>query len=205
MLDYLGKLLGLKPGQLKVSSRIILLLLLGLALILAGTLFNRPKPSSSEPTASDTPQTVTVAGALDDPKGYAEYEKYLNAELERVLSLIDGAGRVTVSVTLESGPRYDYAMNENTTERNTEEKDKSGGSRLITEIVRSLQMVLTRQGTGPEKPVLRQIERPVVRGVLVVAPGAADSRVRARLTEAVQTFLSIPAHRVQVVPKSNGG
>ncbi|MHB0887038.1 MAG: hypothetical protein ACYC41_14310, partial [Bacillota bacterium] len=94
MLDYLGKLLGLKPGQLKVSSRIILLLLLGLALILAGTLFNRPKPSSSEPTASDTPQTVTVAGALDDPKGYAEYEKYLNAELERVLSLIDGAGRV---------------------------------------------------------------------------------------------------------------
>lgn len=204
MLDHLGKLLGLKPGQLKVSTRLVLLLLLGLALILAGGLINRPK-ASIQPAATDTPQSLGVAAPDLEPKGYAEYERHLNTELERVLSLIDGAGRVTVSVTLESGPRYRYAQNEDTTERKTEEKDKAGGSRVITEIVRKLQLVLTRQGTGLEKPVLQEVGRPAVRGVLVVAPGAADSRVRARLTEAVQTFLNVPAHRVQVVLKTNGG
>lgn len=203
-MNYLGKFLGLKPGQLKISARLILLLLLGLALIVAGSFLNRPT-TTDEPAASDTPQAVTVGGSAGEPQGYADYEKYLNAELERVLSLIDGAGRVTVSVTLEAGPRYDYAVNENTTERKTEETDKAGASRVINEIIRSLQMVLTRQGSSLEKPVLEQIERPVVRGVLVVAPGAGDSRVRARLTEAVQTFLNIPAYRVQVVPKTNGG
>jgi stage III sporulation protein AG len=204
LLDAIGRLLGLKPGQIKVSARLLLLLLLGLALIVAGGIFGRPK-AKTEPTAADAPPTVSVAVGDNDPRGYAESEKALAVEMERVLSQIQGAGRVTVIVTLESGPEYRYAQNEDTTERKTEEKDKGGGSRIITEIVRSLQLVLTRQGTGPEKPVVEAIDRPAVRGVVVVAPGAADSRVRASLIEAVQTYLGLPAFRIQVVPKSTGG
>ena len=204
MLDQLGRLLGLKRGQLKISVRLIFLLLLGLALLLAGSLFNRPKPAGRS-SVTDAQQSVPAATTELGPQGYADYEKSLDAELERILSLVEGAGRVTVSVTLESGPRYRYAENENTTERRTDEKDKAGGVRTITEIIRNLQMVLTRQGNGPEKPVLEEVQRPVVRGVLVVAPGASDSRVRARLTEAVRTYLNLPACRVTVVPKTNGG
>jgi len=134
-----------------------------------------------------------------------EYQKSLQTDLERILSQVAGAGRVSVNVTLDGGPSYLYGENETVTEKKTDEKDRNGGTRLIDEVSRVVQMVILHQGSGGDKPVVVQVKRPQVTGVLVVADGAADSRVRARLIEAVSTLLDLPTYRVVVVPRSTGG
>ena len=42
-------------------------------------------------------------------------------------------------------------------------------------------------------------QAPRLAGVLVAAPGSADSGVKRELARATQTLLGVPAHRVMVV------
>ena len=52
-------------------------------------------------------------------------------------------GSVSVTVTLENGPQYIYAVNENINESKIEEKNDSGGHRITTKTTNSDQMVRT--------------------------------------------------------------
>ncbi|HAU31614.1 MAG TPA: hypothetical protein DCW46_04990, partial [Desulfotomaculum sp.] len=94
-----------------------------------------------------------------------------------------------------------YAVNTNSSKKTTEEKDQVGGARSITEYTDSGQLVFTRNGQE-ETPVVEQTESSRVAGVLVVAQGAKDPEIKARLFEAVQVALGIEPQKVLVLPKS---
>lgn len=56
---------------------------------------------------------------------------------------------------------------------------------------------------GTETIVLTEIE-PTVRGVIVIAEGAADVSVRVKLSNAVMTVLGISADRIEVFEMKRG-
>ncbi|MGB9661659.1 MAG: hypothetical protein ACPL5F_06510 [Moorellaceae bacterium] len=125
----------------------------------------------------------------------------LESELEAILEQVEGAGAVKVSVSLAATPVKEYATNTKATKRNTEEKDKTGGSRVTTETNEDGQLVLARSNTlQGEEPVVVRESKPQIQGVVVVAEGGSDPVVRARLTEAVQTLWALAPHQVQVLP-----
>jgi stage III sporulation protein AG len=126
-----------------------------------------------------------------------DYQFQLQRELENILARIEGAGRVTVFLTLEDEAEVIYARNEEVSRRTTNEEDSQGGVRQQLEYDSRGQLVFVQTG-GQEEPVVVKVIKPRVRGVLVVAEGAGNSLVRERLTHAVQGALDLPAYKITV-------
>lgn len=194
---------NLKAPQLKSSVWLLFLAVAGVALILLGSLVGRTgrQPSGNALAVSDT---VDVAAPLRQSTGgnatLSALERELAGELERILSRVTGAGRVTASVSLTASPRLEYSANVQTTERTTEETDKQGGTRTISEkTVNSQPVILRGSGAGDDQLSVVSTRRAEISGVLVVSEGAGDSRVRDQLTRACMTLLDLPAHRIKVV------
>jgi len=126
----------------------------------------------------------------------------IEQRLENILSQIKGVGEVNVTVFLASGPKYDYALNVSTIEKQIDEKDQNGGLRTTTEVTEDGQLVIVRSDrTGGEEPVVAQEYKPDIQGVLVVAEGADNSKVKANLLAAVTTILDLESHKVNIQSK----
>lgn len=175
-----------------LSPRLVLLGLVGLFLLTAGSLFD----SLPERKAAPAPQE-----AARSPAAVARsYEEALEGKLANLLSQVKGAGAVAVSITLDSGSSQEFAKNLTKENRVIQERDNGGGLRTTTETKENEQVLLSREN-GVDRPVMVREIKPAVKGVLVIAEGAGDSAVKANLTRAVEAGLGVPAYRITVLPQ----
>lgn len=159
--------------------------------------------SGSGRPGSTAAQGTPVGAAAPSPgagSGPRQYEQALAAELESLLSRVQGAGRVAVSLTLASGPGQVLGYNTTSDTRETEERDPGGSTRMVREATTSQQPVVLRDGTAGERALVREETRPEVTGVLVLSEGAGSAEVRLHLVRAVQALFRLPAHRITVLP-----
>lgn len=185
----------------KAPLNLIALGALGIVLLLAASMMSagRNKPSQAPQ------QTQAIEATLsEEALSLSRYQSKLAQEAERVLGQIRGSGRVVVSLTLAGTPENILAGNRQLTTRRTEERDQSGITRVTEEQTDSSQPVIARQTTTGDRPVITSTTAAKVEGVLVVASGAQDPRVRAEIFRAVQVLFSVPAHRVTVLPMKAG-
>lgn len=166
------------------------ILLIGVSLFGSGQIGTQSKEPVMRPAEAETIKTEIE-----------RTEQALERRLQAILSQIEGAGQVDVSVFLASGTRYEYAINVNTNKRVIDEKDQGGGVRLTTEDNSSDQYVLIRGNQTQEQPVVIQERSPSIQGVLIVADGAKNPEVRRKLLQAVQVALGLDSHRIQVLPR----
>ena len=146
------------------------------------------------------PETSAPLTKSQAKGGMSAEEENLGRKLCEMLKQVEGAGGVEVSVRLSSSTRSEYAVNTTTGKKTTQERDQSGGTRLITEDTGNDQLVMNRNGSGGEQPVVERELAPQVAGVLIVADGAGDSRVRAKLFEATRVALGIEPQKIIVLP-----
>jgi len=184
--------------KLPVPKNVLILFILGIGLLVLGNVMASQRAT---PTAAvlSTPGPAKADALPDDAAALKSYRDSLALEAERVIGKVRGAGKVLVSVALSSGPETLLAGNQNRSVRHTEEKEQGGVSRVIEETSDSAQPVIARQSSG-DHPLVTRIAAPQVEGVIVVASGAADPRVRAEVTRAAQVLFNVPAHRVRVLP-----
>ena len=146
--------------------------------------------------AKKEPAAEIVAAAVPDTRGALE------RRLIEVLSKIRGAGKVDVLVTYETNGEIVTA-----TVRQTDEdvKDASGTSGSQTSrTVREVTEPATVETENGHAPIVLYEKEPTVRGVVVVAEGAADFSVREKLQAAVQAATGIPVSRIEVFEMSFG-
>jgi len=200
------EVLNLKDPQLRKFGWYIALGVLGIALLVIPGMWSsgrnaseaRSTPAETAPESLPTP-TMTTAGTE-----IAAVQAALEQSVADILGQVRGVGKVAVRVTVRGSGRVLYERDTTTTSKTTEEQDGQGGTRVITEETQAGQLVLVRtEGTG-ESPVITRITQPDVAGVLVVAEGARDSRVKSVLTEAVLTLLQVAPHQVHVLPMEGG-
>lgn len=146
---------------------VLLLLAVGLALLLW------PAGEREEPAAVET------GGGLGDFDLEALEEK-----LSRALSQVEGAGQVTVVLTLRSGveqvPLTDRSTS--TGERGSSVEEKT---------------VVINTGSGQQAAV--RMERcPAFQGAVVVCPGGDRAEVRLLLTQAVSSLTGLGADKITV-------
>ncbi len=150
----------------------------------------------SQKEAETAEKTVTVSSNLDR-------EIDVENRLKSVLSCIRGAGRVEVMITYASSGEIVTAMS---TSRNSNTATSQDGSRASEE----LQEILTEEPATVEdgsgvSPIVLMEKQPVIRGVIVVAEGAADIAVRLDLERAVHAVLDVPVNNVEVFELGNQG
>lgn len=128
------------------------------------------------------------------------YKDSLETQLKNILNQIRGVGQVEVMVTYESSVEVIPASNTTKSNQKTDEKDAQGGTRTTLQEEVTQSIVTNNNGGGDGLIVIKEI-KPQIRGVVVVAEGAGDIKVKTELIEAVKTIFQIPAHKVMVYEK----
>ena len=173
-----------------LNVKLIILGIVGVFFLIMGAHLDFfPKAEEKKPIQSEAPKISRTN---------ASYEEELGNKLANILSQIRGAGSVSVNITLEHGLSSDHAKNITKETKTTEEKDASGGVRTTTETKESQQLLFSKDN-GMDRPVMVTEYKPVIKGVVVVAEGAADSNVKANLTRAVEAGLGLPAYKIMVL------
>jgi len=122
----------------------------------------------------------------------SKYAKELEEKLAKVLGAINGAGMVNCMVALESSSELVIA-------NSTEERNNSsvtGGNK--TESITVVETPIIIDYNGSKMPLVLQEIMPKVKGVIVVASGAGDVRVRLEMLKAIQALFDIPSGSVEI-------
>lgn len=177
----------------KLATNLIIILALGVGFVLISDFYNDLNGNKTEKTDSEPIGAVESQNASKP-----EYVKETETQLSSILSRIEGAGEVSVMITLKSGTEIIPAKDESISDKTTNEKDNEGGTRIINEQNTSDKVVFMNEQGGNSKPLVLKEVNPEIKGVIIVAEGAKDPKVKLKLTEAVQTVLDVPAYRVSV-------
>lgn len=129
-----------------------------------------------------------------------QYEQQYNEQLAEMLGQIAGVSDVTVFVNLDSGEEEVFASDNRKTEQTTNEHDKSGGNRIVSQNNSDEKIAHYRNEKG-DMPIVIKRMKPRVRGVFITARGVENLELKAMILEAVQRTLDVPIHRITVAPK----
>lgn len=162
------------------------LAVVGLVLLLSGN--NTEKKGQTEIKSPPVTNELYLSASQAD-------ERRLERELTQTLSSIAGAGQVRVELMVKSGQRRIWERQSRLNRRVSQERGT-----VNNEEESSDELVLAKDREGRDNPVLKEELAPEIQGVIVVASGAGDSKVRRLLTGTVMTILGLPAHRVLVIP-----
>ena len=121
-----------------------------------------------------------------------DYSQQIESKLEKVLSNIEGAGDVSVMVTVESSPQLVIATSKE--EKTTSNNSTNSNSNNITVV--ETPVIVTKNGVS--SPLVLQEIQPKITGVIVVAQGANDAKVRLELLKAVQSVLNIEISCIEI-------
>lgn len=121
-------------------------------------------------------------GETEQEQGSWNYSlEETEARLAQTLSKIDGAGEVTVMLTVQDSPRKVLAE-----DRDQEERGE-----------RSETVVLSR-GSSLQETVTVQEVLPRYQGALLVCPGGDDPEVRLKLTEATAALTGLGSDKISI-------
>jgi len=179
---------------ISASDRMLVGLVTIIAIGMSLIYFGKGPATPAQGTMTKSTQTTPLLGSITK---IGALEKELESKLQANLLQMEGVGKVQVSVSYSTGLKTEYARNENGTQRTTKEIDKAGGTRETTEVTENNQVVMP---PGSSQPVMVMEDRPEVAGVMIIAEGARDAKVRENIHSAVQILLGIPGTKITVVP-----
>jgi len=130
------------------------------------------------------PTTAQKAEKAENQIDYSDYVKSLESKTQEFISLISGAGRCKVMITLKNSSESVYA-------KNVEENASQGSNSLKNEYV-------LYDGQEGETPVLIKQYFPDVQGVAVVCDGADDVMVRENIINSISSLFNIPVNKISV-------
>lgn len=194
ILDWLKNNLQFKNFNKKTISNLIIVLCLGIALIIVADFYKDFLPSNK--SAADEYKIT------DENITKKEYVNELEDQLSEILSLVQDSGRVSVMITLKSTSEIVPALDKTSSDKVTNENDTEGGTRVINETNTQDKVVFMNEQGGNSKALVVKELNPEIKGVIIVAEGAKNPKVKLKLSEAVQTVLDIPAYRVSILERN---
>lgn len=150
---------------LKEYRYVLLVLFLGIVLMLL------PQSKAAEEGDKETPVPETVA------------EESLQEQLEQLLSIVQGAGKVRVLLTEAAGERVIYQTDGEESSQNTRRTDT---------------VILSDSGRA-ESGLVQQILPPTFQGAVILCQGADSAAVRLALIEAVSNATGLTSDRISVL------
>lgn len=119
----------------------------------------------------------------------SEVSKDYEEKLQRLISKIDGVGKVSVMITYESGEESVFASDKEESFRNGEEKIKND--------------YIIVDGDNGETGLKIKSVYPKIKGVAVVCSGASDIAVKERIISVVSALFDISIKNISVVSAEN--
>lgn len=201
-----GKKIDGKSGMPSFMTNIVIVLLVGVLLVIVGSIFEGPKGTSGKGSGSGalavtgennttaTNETQDIYSAVDKT-----YKKNLEDELTSILEEIDGVGKVKTVINFENGVERIPVFNEDTSNSETNETDTNGGQRNITQQNGGSNVVM-ESNDGNQQPFITKENNPTISGILIVAGGADDRATELRIKQATVKLFGLEEEKVVVYP-----
>ena len=173
-----GRWQALPEADRRRVKGLLLLLALGVTLLCWTRTWPTQRTQEAQPVVRTAEITAAVPGT-----------DLLQAQLEAILGQVKGAGAVQVAVWYSAGATAVYA-----TESQAASDRRTGEGQEQTS--RDDRVTLANLG---DQPVLVRQETAQISGVVVVAEGAGDPRVRERLYAAVKSLLGLRMDQIAVI------
>lgn len=208
MIEKLLKALNININELpkRYTYFIIIILLGALLMILSNIITNKQEANQAQPeeislstNEIDSPVSK-VKGDFSQQDTIDQLEVKMEEQLKEILEQSTALSDVDVMVNLDSTNIHIYEKNLIKGKQITDELDQNGGKRKVEDDTEETQIVLIRTG-DQEKPLLIQTEKPIVRGVLVVAKGLEDKSTQMMVIDAIAKVLDVPSHRISLMNK----
>ena len=169
-----------KSDAVKKPNKIIIgIIIFAIAILLFTSVF----PDNDDDKISEAEPKINI-------------EKYIENEEKRlsgVLKKINGAGNVSVFISIDDGGEKLLARNNKS--KTSDEKSESGETKKDEE---SESQIVMSGKSSDGNPFVVEEKNPEVIGVLVVADGASSERVRNEIYEAVRSIYGVSPHRIKV-------
>lgn len=194
-----------KTSKKPVPIYLVIILIFGIILMVIGTL---GKEKEEEPSGQqwvqeeqEQEESLEVNSKASENSDMSDAERAIQTRLGEMLEKISGVSEVTVMVNLQGTEEKVYEKDTTIRQQITSEEDREGGKRDLEDGTKEEQVVIIRQGEQ-EKPLLIRTKKPEARGVLVVAEGVEDIKVKEWVVEAVTKVMDIPPHKVSILPRN---
>lgn len=188
MQDFMQKI---KEKKLKRSDWLILVLAGILILIIALPTDTKEKKQAEEVKENISKENNTMEASKDE----------IEQKLEDILEKIDGAGEVKVMITYQDSGTQVVEKDKNTSANSVEESDSTGGVRSTKEQQLQESTVYEEADAGNTPFVSKEL-LPKVEGILIVASGGDNQKVKQNISEAVLALFQVEAHRIKIVKMS---
>ncbi len=125
----------------------------------------------------------------ENPVSAEDYIESTEKTLEKLLSDIEGAGKVRVMLTVDTCYENVYAKSYDT----KGEKTENGSGNELSE-----EYIIVKKGSNNEECLVIKVYEPTVKGVAVIAEGADSIKVKTAITDTVCALFNISTAQVSV-------
>ncbi|WP_251859488.1 stage III sporulation protein AG [Clostridium sp. Marseille-Q2269] len=188
------KKLKTNPKNNKKNMNILIVVLVGVLFLIAGSTFKKDNVMSKNENPKNK-QSQEEKIEIENEN----YEKETQNRLKTTLEKIDGVGKVEVMITFESGEEKVPAVNINNSTNKSVEKDTEGGTRDTTQENEGSSVVITNNGDKTQPLIVKEY-KPKITGVCIVAEGAENNITKLRISKAVVDLFSLAENKVNVYP-----
>lgn len=129
---------------------------------------------------------------------YDIYTEYLEKKLCTILQNMNGAGKVEVFITLQDAGSI-VVEKDLSYRRNNESKNDGESTTSSAEYEDTQETVYTVDENGNEVPFIVKQILPSIEGILIVAEGGDNTKVKNQMKEAVLSLFELDEHKITIV------
>ncbi len=173
----------------------VLTALIGAVFLLAATQMEKIEPSTKQSTGGL--DGLEASGGMETDS----YEICLQQRLEKILSCVEGAGRVEVMMTFQDSGEKILNKDISQSSDTLTEQDSAGGSRSSQENSYQENTILSGDSYSSGIPYVIQEKTPCVEGILVVSDGGDSPVVVEKITDALSALFQLSPHKIKVLKR----
>lgn len=185
-----------EPDKKKIENLVVFIIILIITIMFINVIWNSDKNENSKQEEQSNDKNKKLAVEVDTDSTTSS-EDSIEKDLEEILSKISGVGKVKVMITYSRTSQTIPLYNQDSSERSTEENDKQGGTRKITETDTKTEIIY-KEENGEKIPITQSIISPTIEGAIVTAEGANNATVKTNIIQAVEAVTGVATHKIQV-------
>ena len=178
-----------KDNKKKIENMVVFIIILIITIIAINVIWNGDKRKTKENVSDDNKKlALTNENKVEEVSSIEE--KDMERDLENILSKINGVGEVKVLITYSQTSQIIPIYNEETSKKDTKEKDINGGERNTVE--KDIKKdIIYKEENGKKIPITQSIVNPKIQGAIITAKGAKNIEVKRNIIEAVEAVTRI--------------
>ncbi|MFW2487593.1 stage III sporulation protein AG [Clostridium chromiireducens] len=197
--NELNKILGQKPLKNLMAVCLVLAFIL-LAMNVLSPSSGKSLVSTKLSQTTTSQENVDKATTVNQVEA-KDYEEKQKTDLKNILKKMNGVGDVEVMMSFENGEEKVPAYDKNTQKSTTEETDNEGGKRINNQDTDTSKIVMSTTD-GNNEPFILKTYRPKVIGVIILAEGAENSKIKYEIEQAVSKLYNLSLDKVNVYSMS---